>query len=58
MWRIRWFAHYKRDRIWPDGTHEPFLGKGIVPAHEKLDRLFLRPGDPQRIEVVKTVFER
>ena len=56
-WRLRWFGHFERKRIWPDGHTDDFNGKGNLPATEQKERLMLRPGDPERLKTVKWIFD-
>jgi len=57
-WRIRWYGHFVRKKIFPNGREEEYNGKGNLPAIEDLkEKLVLQPGPPDRIEVVKEIFE-
>lgn len=57
-WRLRWHGHFKRVRMWPNGDSDAFDGKGNMPAVENDEVLRLAPGDPERLEVVRWLFER
>jgi DNA invertase Pin-like site-specific DNA recombinase len=57
-WRLRWHGHFQRTRIWPNGDIDTFDGKGNMPAVENKEVLRLAPGDPERLEVVRWLFER
>lgn len=57
-WRIRWYGHFVRKKIFPNGREEEYNGKGNLPAIEDLkEKLVLQPGPDDRIAVVKEIFE-
>lgn len=56
-WRVRWVGHYERWKIYPDGTREAFDGKNNFPAKDANDTLRYRPGDPERLKVIRQVFD-
>jgi DNA invertase Pin-like site-specific DNA recombinase len=57
-WRVFFHGHFKRWKIFPDGTREAFDGKGNFPSKDPTDTLRLRPTiDKERIATVKQIFE-
>ncbi|MFO0848803.1 MAG: recombinase family protein [Gemmataceae bacterium] len=55
-WRVRYEGHAKRLKIYPDGRTERYDGKSNFPSRDQADTLQLVPGDPERIEVVQSIF--
>ena len=57
-WRTLYVGHYKRFKVYPDGTRESFDGKGNSPRKDPNDVMFLRPSiDKSRVKNVQRIFE-
>ena len=57
-WRVVWYGHFRRTKVYPDGRREQFDGKHNFPARDKHDELRYRPSiEVARIAVVVQVFE-
>jgi DNA invertase Pin-like site-specific DNA recombinase len=56
-WRVKWVGHYERWKVYPDGTREAFNGKDNFPAKNANDTLRYRPGDTERLAVVRSIFD-
>jgi DNA invertase Pin-like site-specific DNA recombinase len=55
-WRVEWVGHFERWKIYPDGNREAFNGKDNFPAKDANDTLRYRPGNSERLEVVRNIF--
>jgi DNA invertase Pin-like site-specific DNA recombinase len=56
-WRTVYVGHYKRWKVYPDGTKERYDGKDNAPRKDATDTLYVRPSiEKDRLTVVRQMF--